>query len=214
MKKLISILLALALFPASAGAFGLEDAAPDVSYLESVGADIAGDITYARNLVGMYSEKYVVTENADCDISAVDAFYEKLSAPITVSELDMGASDFDLNNIFGGELKKKMKLFKALGGLGGYTAEFEPLCIFSIYRNITVACGYSVYKKTYQNSDDAYWQAVCAVENMSKEIVPYHARIALMNKFSELDGMINSDISMKIFILKDGTINSVWERED
>ena len=169
---------------------------------------------YARNLVSGFSQRYVVSESADGDISAVDAFYEKLSAPITVSELDGGRADFDFSVVFGNSLKRKTKLIKSLSGLGGYTAEFEPLCIFNIYRDLTLVCGYSIYTKTYQNSDDAYWQAVCAIENMSREVVPYQSRIALLNKFKELDSVINSDKQMKMFILKDGKINSVWERGD
>ena len=212
MKKILSVLLALTLFSGSAGAFGLEDAAADTSYLDAVGADIAGDTAYAKNLAGGFSNRYVVRENADGDISAVDEFYKKLSAPITVSELDRGTADFDFSAVFGDSLKQKTRLFKALGGIGGYSAEFEPLCIFNIYRSITLVCGYSVYTKTHQNSDDAYWQAVCAVEDMSREVVPYQSRIALLNKFSELDAVINSDKEMKIFILKDGKIDSVWER--
>ena len=44
--------------------------------------------------------------------------------------------------------------------------------------------------------------------------MPYQSRIALLNKFKELDSVINSDKQMKMFILKDGKINSVWERGD
>ena len=214
MKKILPILLALTLTGGNVCAFGLEDAASDTSYLENIGADIAGDMLYARNLVGGFSRRYVVSESTDGDISAVDAFYEKLSAPITVSELDGGRADFDFSVVFGNSLKRKTKLIKSLSGLGGYTAEFEPLCIFNIYRDLTLVCGYSIYTKTYQNSDDAYWQAVCAIENMSREVVPYQSRIALLNKFKELDSLINSDRQMKMFILKDGKINSVWERGD
>ena len=214
MKKILPILLALTLSCGNVCAFGLEDAAADTSYLENIGADITGDMLYARNLVGGVSQKYVVSESTDGDISAVDAFYEKLSAPITVSELDGGKADFDFGVVCGDSLKRKTKLIKSLAGLGGYTAEFEPLCIFNIYRDLTLVCGYSIYTKTYQNSDDAYWQAVCAIENMSREVVPYQSRIALLNKFKELDGVINSDKQMKMFILKDGKINSVWERGD
>ena len=214
MKKILPILLALTLSCGNVCAFGLEDASSDTSYLENIGADIAGDMLYARNLVGGFSQRYVVSESADGDISAVDAFYEKLSAPITVSELDGGRADFDFSVVFGNSLKRKTKLIKSLSGLGGYTAEFEPLCIFNIYRDLTLVCGYSIYTKTYQNSDDAYWQAVCAIENMSREVVPYQSRIALLNKFKELDSVINSDKQMKMFILKDGKINSVWERGD
>lgn len=214
MKKILPMLLALTLTGGNVCAFGLEDAASDTSYLENIGADIAGDMLYARNLVGGFTQKYVVSESTDGDISAVDAFYEKLSAPITVSELDGGRADFDFSVVFGNSLKRKTKLIKSLAGLGGYAAEFEPLCIFNIYRDLTLVCGYSIYTKTYQNSDDAYWQAVCAIENMSREVVPYQSRIALLNKFKELDSVINSDRQMKMFILKDGKINSVWERGD
>lgn len=214
MKKILPILLALTLSCGNVCAFGLEDASSDTSYLESIGADIAGDMLYARNLVGGFTQKYVVSESTDGDISAVDAFYEKLSAPITVSELDGGRADFDFSVVFGNSLKRKTKLIKSLSGLGGYTAEFEPLCIFNIYRDLTLVCGYSIYTKTYQSSDDAYWQAVCAIENMSREVVPYQSRIALLNKFKELDSLINSDRQMKMFILKDGKINSIWERGD
>lgn len=214
MKKILPILLALTLTGGNVCAFSLEDAASDTSYLENIGADIAGDMLYARNLVGGFSQRYVVSESADDDISAVDAFYEKLSAPITLSELDGGKADFDFSVVFGDSLKRKTKLIKSLAGLGGYAAEFEPLCIFNIYRDLTLVCGYSIYTKTYQSSDDAYWQAVCAIENMSREVVPYQSRIALLNKFKELDSVINSDKQMKMFILKDGKINSVWERGD
>ena len=111
-------------------------------------------------------------------------------------------------------LKKEINLFKVLVGLSGTKATFEPVCYFSIYRNITLVGGYTKFHKLYKDADSAYWHYVCSVEQMTKEVIPYHMRLALLDKTRQMYRNIAEDNRFKIFLLVDGKINSVWERED
>ena len=47
---------------------------------------------------------------------------------------------------------------------------------------------------------------------MTKEIVPYHTRIACLEKTRQMYSNMDSDNRFKVFLLVDGKINSVWER--
>mgnify|MGYP007002413529 CR=1 FL=1 len=107
-----------------------------------------------------------------------------------------------------------MNFFKICGGLAGYCAEFEPIAYFSIYRNIALVGGYVQYHKVFENADDAYWQYVCGLEALTKEVVPYDTRLILLDKIRNLSVFMDSDRSFKIFILKDGKIDSMWEKGD
>ena len=131
---------------------------------------------------------------------------------MTQEELDKGESEFDFDKIINKDLKNKTKLFKSLGGLSGYRAEFLPIVCYKIYRNITILGGFTVYEKTHIDPYEAYWQCVCEIENLTKEKVVYFTRMKLVQKVKELNDIIDNDSTFKIFILVDGKINSVWEK--
>lgn len=169
-------------------------------------------IIYIDTLLKPFADRYVVEKTRDVDISEIDKFYEELSKPLTVEELDNGKSDFDFSKIASTELKRKTEFFKTLGGLSGYKAEFVPLVSYKVYRNISVVGGFTVYEKTHTDPYEAYWQCVCTIEDLTKEIVNYNARMKLVEKVRNLNDMIDNDNSLKIFILVDGKINSFWEK--
>ena len=99
-----------------------------------------------------------------------------------------------------------------MGGMGGYTASFDKLVSFNIYRNITLVGGYTKYTKTYSKPDDAYWRYICELEDITREIVPYSTRIRLLIKMRELNEFTDNDNELNIFLLVDGKINSVWRK--
>jgi len=107
--------------------------------------------------------------------------------------------------------KKHLNTFKVFGGFCGYTAEFEPIAYYKVYRDIMLVGGYVKYTKNYQNPDDAYWQYICSLEDLTKEVVPYETRIRMLEKVRALSLFMDNDKSFKIFILKDGQIDSMWE---
>lgn len=215
MKKLLIIVLVLCTcLSGTAHAFELESIGPETSFLDSLNRDVTEDIKYLRNIAELYKEKYVVTEEQYIDISSIDNFYADLSAPLTLSELDSGELAFNTDKIFEAGLKKELNLFKIIGGLSGCRAFFEPVCYFRIYRNIALVGGYSRYEKTYQDADAAYWQYICKVEDMTKEVVPYETRLIYIGKTRQMYSNMDSDNRFKVFLLVDGEINSIWERGD
>ena len=215
MKKLLIIVLALCTcLSGTAHAFELESIGPETSFLDSLNRDVTEDIKYLRNIVELYKEKYVVTEEQYIDISSIDNFYADLSAPLTLSELDSGELAFNTDKIFEAGLKKELNLFKIIGGLSGCRAFFEPVCYFRIYRNIALVGGYSRYERTYQDADAAYWQYICKVEDMTKEVVSYATRLSYLDKTRQMYSNMDSDNRFKVFLLVDGEINSIWERGD
>lgn len=215
LKKILIITLVLCTcLSGTAHAFELESIGPETTFFDSLNRDVTGDINYLRNIAESYKERYVVTEEQYIDITSIDNFYADLSAPLTLSELDSGKLAFNTDKIFDTDLKKELNLFKIIGGLSGCRATFEPVCYFRIYRNIVLVGGYSRYEKTYQDADSAYWQYICKVEDMTKEVVPYATRLAYLDKTGQMYSNMVSDNRFKVFLLVDGEINSIWERGD
>lgn len=213
MKKLIAALLCTGiLFPSSAGAFELVSVREENVFLDTLERDIQSDILYLKDIAFSYSDRYVVTEAKTADISGIDELYAGLSAPVSVTELDNGDLSLDTGHIWSDTYGKKMNAFKMFAGLCGYSAQFEPVAYFNIYRNITLVGGYVNYKKQYEDPNDAYWQYITAVEEMTKEVIPYETRIKILEKITELSEFMDSDKSFKIFILADGRVDSSFER--
>lgn len=210
----IAILCCLLFISNTVNAFKITDIQPDDSFLIGLGADIESDKAYLKSISKQYSEKYMVTEETYADITDIDSFFEELSAPLTLTELDRGKTEFRSNIIKEENLKSDYTSFKVLGGHGGYSAEFEPLLYFNIHRNITLVGGYARYKKTHVDSYDAYWQYVSEVQLLTKEIIPYNTRVMLIERFQHLESFISDDKSFKIFLLKNGKIDSMYERGD
>lgn len=214
MKKIIvSALAALCIFQSAVYAFEIKEVYPDNSIIENRNIDKDKDINYLESIVNMYSPFYVVERVDYMDISVIDDFYKNLSEPLSLQELDMGKTNFNLNNIFDIKLKNNLNMFKVLGGLSGYTVEFEPVVYFNIYRNISLVGGYSCYRKAFDNPAYACREYIANVEYIAKEILPYQTRLMLEEKIQEFDDFVNADNTFKIFLLVDGKINSVWERD-
>lgn len=196
----------------TAQAFELEKISPETSFLDGLGRDVADDINYLKNIALSYSDRFVVTEEEYIDISAVDEFYALLSTPMTLVEIDSGKLDFNTDILFDDAMKNELSLFKTIGGISGCSATFEPVCYYRIFRNIALVGGYTAYERIYADADDAYWQFICKIEDMTKEVVPYNTRIACLEKTRQMYSNINADNRFKVFLLVDGEINSVWER--
>ena len=215
MKKFLIVILAICCFmTVNVQALELEWVGPETSFLDSLKRDVSDDVNYLKNIAFSYKDKYIVVEKENADISSIDKFYSEFSKPLTLEEIDKGMASFSTDMIASQNLKKEINLFKVLGDLSGTKATFEPVCYFSIYRNITLVGGYTKFHKLYKDADSAYWHYVCSVEQMTKEVIPYHMRLALLDKTRQMYRNIAEDNRFKIFLLVDGKINSVWERED
>ena len=213
LKKLIVLVLVLCTcFSGIAQAFELEAIGPETSFLDSLNRDVTDDVNYLRDMAFSYRDRFIVTEEKYLDISSIDNFYSSLSNPLTLSEIDNGRADFSTDKVFDETLKKEMSLFKVIGGLSGCRATFEPVCYFQIYRNIALVGGYTKYEKIYSDADSAFWRYVYAVEDMTKEVIPYYTRNTYLEKTRQMYNNMNSDTRFKVFLLVDGEINSVWER--
>ena len=215
MKKILMFVLVLCTcLSGTAQAFELEAIGPETSFLDSLNRDVTDDVNYLKNIALSFKDRYVVTEEQYIDISSIDKFYQSLSEPLSLEEIDNGEHKFNTDKVLNENLKKEINLFKVIGGLSGCCAKFEPICYFRVYRNIALVGGYTKYEKTYANADDAYWQYICRVEDMTKEIVPYHTRIDFLEKTRQMYDNMGSDNRFKVFLLVDGEINSLWERGD
>lgn len=215
MKKYISAILAVLMITCSmtANAFELKAAKPDDNFIQALGCDIDDDMQYIRSIANSCSGKYVVTEEKYIDTGPIDDFFNKLSEPLAIEELDAGKSNFVAGDLIGSkQYRDQLISFKVFGGLSGYSAQFEPVAFFHIYRDIALIGGYVIYTKTYQNPDDAYWQYISRVEAMTKEIIPYETRLNLLEQIRELNSFMGNDKSFKIFILKNNVIDSMYER--
>ena len=213
MKKILVLVLVLCTcLSGTAHALELEAIGPETSFLDGLNRDVTDDVNYLNSVAMSYKDRFVVTQEDYIDISAIDKFYASLSNPLTLSEIDTGKLAFNTDKVFDDTLKRELNLFKIIGGLSGCKATFEPVCYFRIYRNIALVGGYTKYERTYQDADAAYWQYICKVEDMTKEIVPYHTRLAYLEKTWQMYNNMNADNRFKVFLLVDGEINSIWER--
>lgn len=214
LKKLLSLAVVLCISSFTVNAFDITGIGPDTEFLDSLNRNVTDDVNYLRSIADSYSDRFVVTEDKWADISAIDEYYTQLSAPLTVDEIDTGKKNLKTDTVFDEELRKKLNLFGAFGGLSGYTASFEPVAYFSIYRNIQLIGGYTNYTSQFENPDDAYWQCICSIEGMTKEVIPYNSRLVMLEKIRTLHANNLADNRFKIFLLVDGRINSIWERSD
>ena len=213
MKKILVLVLVLCTcLSGTAHALELEAIGPETSFLDGLNRDVTDDVNYLNSVAMSYKDRFVVTQEDYIDISAIDKFYASLSNSLTLSEIDTGKLAFNTDKVFDDTLKRELNLFKIIGGLSGCKATFEPVCYFRIYRNIALVGGYTKYERTYQDADAAYWQYICKVEDMTKEIVPYHTRLAYLEKTRQMYDNMNADNRFKVFLLVDGEINSIWER--
>ena len=213
MRKIIVIALTILLsIQGTVSAFEIKDISPDTSEITGRNIDVDGDKAYLKGIAEKYAKLFVVEEMETIDISEIDKFYADLSTPISLDEIDNGKINLNLEIAKDTKLRNSLNQFKVLGGLAGYSVEFEPVMYFNIYRDISLVGGYSYYTKTYENPDDASWIYVNNLESLTKEILSYHTRIKLYDTMKELDGYMTNDNRFKIFLLKGGKIDSVWER--
>lgn len=195
-------------------AFDIVDIKPDDSFVKGYGRDVSADAAYLRGIADSYRNKYIVTEELYIDCGSIDSFYNELLQSLTLKELDRGKTNFTTDNIYmTNEYRNKLKQLKVLGGLSGYNAEFEPTAFFRIHRDISLIGGYVSYTKTYENPDDAYWQYICNIEAMTKEVVPYETRLKLLDRVRELNSFIDNDRTFKIFLLVDGRIDGLYLKD-
>ena len=210
-KILIFTLIMCLSLSSAAGAFELVSVSPETVIEETVKTD--DDVIYLENIAFGYRDKYIVEKLQTADISAVDEFYKELSKPIEVKELDEGKAKLDLSVVTDETLRKKLKALKLYAGYGGITASFEPVCYYQIYRDIILVGGYTSYNISIPKYYDAYYVWVCAVENITREFVPNETRLKMLAGFKELYDFMEKDKGeFKVFLLKDGKLNSVWER--
>lgn len=216
MKKLFMTVISVFVFifcSFHTSAFELEQIKPDDSFLNIPCRNVSDDIDYLRGIAQIFSDSYVVTEERQADVTEIDRFFTAMSTPLSLEELDAGQINLYLSGIGTKAYQQFLKEFKVIGGIAGYSAEFEPVAYYRIYRDIVLVGGYTVYTKTYENPDDAYWQYICDVEGLTKEIVPYEARIKLLERVKCLSEFMDSDTAFKVFLLKDGQIDSMYNRE-
>ena len=63
--------------------------------------------------------------------------------------------------------------------------------------------------------DVAYFVWVCAIENITREVVPNETRLKMLEGFKNLYDFMEKDKGeFKVFLLKEGKLNSIWERTD
>lgn len=214
MYKIIIFTLIMCLsLTSAAGAFELVSAEPETVIEQTVNTQ--DDISYLESIAMAYKDKYIVEKLQSADISAIDEFYKELSKPVTLEEVDSGKTKLDSSFIADETLRKNLKAFKLYAGYGGISASFEPVCYYQIYRNIILVGGYINYNISIPKYDDAYYVWVCAIENITKEVVPNETRLKMLDGFKELYDFMEKDKGeFKVFLLKDGKLNSVWERAD
>jgi len=200
------------LFTTNVCAFDIVDVKPDDSFVNSLGRDVNADLDYIKSNANLYSNRYVVREEKYIDTTAIDELYKNLSAPLTLEQIDSGQTGLDLSRIGTKEYQNNLKKFKILGGLSGYKCEFEPIAFFSIYRDVSLIGGYVKYEKAHTDPYEAYWQYVCNIEDMTKEVVPYPTRMKLVDEIKKLSQFIDGDKTFKIFLLKGNKIDSMFER--
>lgn len=212
-KILIFTLVMCLSISISAGAFELKSVNPETVIEETVNTQ--DDISYLESLALGYKDKYVIEKLQSADISAIDEFYTELSKPIEVKELDEGKTKLDLSVVADEELRKNLKAVKLYSGYGGITASFEPVCYYQIYRDIILVGGYTNYNISMPEYDVAYYVWVCAIENITREVVPNETRLKMLEGFKNLYDFMEKDKGeFKVFLLKEGKLNSIWERTD
>ena len=198
MRKIIAAALILFMaMPCRVSAFNITQIKLDSAVIENRDIKQEDDIQYIKNIANMYSDRFFVEQAKYVDISAIDEFYESLSEPMTLEEIDKGAVNISFDNIFSSKLRNSLKNFKVLGGLAGYTVEFEPIVYFNIYRNISLVGGYNCYSKSFDNPADACREYIANVEFMSKEIIPYKTRVLQIS--IRTDFLLNRQ-SMRIYL--------------
>lgn len=214
MKKIVTaVLVIVLLLTGNASAFEITGINTDTSFTDGLNRDISSDQEYLRSIATVYGDRYIVREAEYADITSIDKLFEGLSEPLTLEEIDSGQIAFKTETVYSDRLKKEWNLFKMIGGLSGCRAVFEPVIYINVYRNITLVGGYTRYSVSYEHYDAAYWQCVCSVEDMTKEIIPFETRLTLLDKTRQMYENIATDKRFKVFLLVDGKINSVWERD-
>jgi hypothetical protein len=212
MKKMTTILIVISmLFTTNVSAIDSAEFKPDYSFANSLGRDVNIDLEYINGIASLYSNRYVVSEEKYIDTTVIDEFYQNLSAPLTLEEIDSGQIDFDVSRFGTKEYQNNLKKFKVLGGLSGYKCKFEPIAFFSIYRDISLIGGYVKYEKIYNDPYEAYWQYICSIEDMTKEIIPYYTQIKVLSEIERLSRFMDEDRSFKLFILKGNEIDAMFE---
>ena len=211
--KGIVIALAISIFCTTpASAFEITQIVPDAPCISTNEIDLEGDKEYVKSIAEQYRMKYAVCETDCMDISSINHFFMELSAPITLLELQAANLNLDLGIIQDKRLRKTMKDFKVLAGTAGYSASFEQIIGYSIDRNIGLIGGYIRYENSSAAPEDAAHVFISYYEEIAKETLPPFMREKVMSRIRELSDYMHSDKTIKIFILKNGELDSMYER--
>ena len=214
MKKIIFVLAALLLLcSVDALAITLTDASPDDSFIRSLGRDIAADRAYLKDTAEQFSDRVVVREMPYLDCGAIDRLCHSLSTPPTLTELDSGKLSLTFSRLGPSDYQSYLKRFKVLGGFCGYSMEFEPIGYYSIYRSLSLIGGYLHYTAAYPDPADALWYGFTQIEDLTREVIRGEERESLLEKGRQMAQRMDQDTTFKIFLLKDGEIDSMYERQ-
>lgn len=209
MKKTIIFILIFCMVTAvNAYAFDLKSIETDKSFLME--HDVQRDVSYLGDIAKSYADRFIVRKNDSCDISEIDRYFRELTEKLTVEQLDKSEMNVSNDFVFDEELKKQLNLLGTFGGFAGYRAEFEVLGCYDIYRDISLVGGYIRYHKEFQSYEGAYWNCVCEIEELTREVISYDTRIKMLDKIRELDSFMDNNKDFYIFILNGGKINSLW----
>ena len=215
MKRIIIFIVAFScLFSARAFAFDISEIKPDDSFVCDYGRDVSADNMYLEAIANGYKDRFIVEKQEYIDMTPIESFFGNLFAPLTLSEIDSGSPAFSIDKIYMSEsYRKKLNMCKVFGGLSDYSAEFEPTAFFSIHRNVSLIGGYIDFRKTFNTADEAYWQYICSIENLTKEVVPYETRLKLLDKERELFAFIENNRAYVIFLITDGNVDGIYFKE-
>ena len=168
-----------------------------------------------NDLAGMYAHKYVIKKYLDYDATQINNMFNKLLEPLTVEEIDSGRFNYMLPSTIGSKnFRDNMLIIKNIGSLTGYVVEFRPLVAYDIYRDLQIVGGYFNYTYPYNGDADKILNTyVSQIQNITKEIIPQSSRPIFKQKIQKSINFMNNDKSLKIFIIKNGEIDSMFERE-
>lgn len=216
-KNLIKgLVIAILMFGVNTYAFNIVGVTSLNTSISKSEVEVNSDLKYLNNIAGKYAHKYVIKKDLNYDASEINAMFSKLTEPLTVQEIDTGKHNYSLPTTIGSkEFRTEMLGIKTLGNFIGLSVEFEPIVAYDIYRDLQIVGGYLVYNTEKGTDVDKLVQLyVKGVQETTKEIVPSTSKPKLKNQINRTLNFIQKDIKLKVFIIKNGKIDSMFERVD
>lgn len=211
----IKYLLLAGLLMFSSNLYALDVVSVDSVYttVDKTNQEITEALSYMNELAYGYSRKVVVKKTYDYKLEPIDAILESITSEVTIDEIDNAQIEFDISKNIGDKAyRQHLFNMRNLAYFGGLQMNFEPIVAYDMYRDFQIIAGYISYYGSETDVDKVLNNYINGVQNVTKEIISTQMKNVLRKNIESTLNYMKNDKKLKIFIVKEDKVDSMFER--